>query len=86
IATEIGHISDYVNRLALTYPSISFTLTHDGKMLLQTSGDGKLLHVMGAIYGVQVAKLLLPISGETLDYRWEGFLSKTEVTRANRSY
>lgn len=86
IATEVGHISDYVNRLALTHPSISFTLTHNGKVLLQTSGDGKLLHVMAAIYGVQVAKLLLPISGETLDYRWSGFVSKTEVTRANRSY
>lgn len=86
IATEVGHISDYVNRLALTHPSISFTLTHNGKTLLQTTGDGKLLHVMAAIYGVQVAKLLLPISGETLDFRWNGFLSKTEVTRANRSY
>ncbi|MGG4496659.1 DNA mismatch repair endonuclease MutL [Brevibacillus reuszeri] len=86
IATEVGHISDYVNRLALTHPSISFTLTHNGKSLLQTSGDGKLLHVMAAIYGVQVAKLLLPIAGETLDFRWSGFLSKTEVTRANRSY
>jgi len=86
IATEIGHISDYVNRLALTYPSVAFTFTHNGKLLLQTSGDGKLLHVMAAIYGVQVAKLLLPISGETLDFRWNGFLSKTEVTRANRSY
>ncbi|MFM1650915.1 DNA mismatch repair endonuclease MutL [Brevibacillus sp. B_LB10_24] len=86
ISTEIGHISDFVNRLALAYPGIAFTLTHNGKVLLQTSGDGKLLHVMAAIYGVQVAKLLLPFSGETLDYRWSGFLAKTEVTRANRSY
>ncbi|WP_019119213.1 DNA mismatch repair endonuclease MutL [Brevibacillus massiliensis] len=86
ISTEIGHISDFVNRLALAYPGIAFTLTHNGKMILQTSGDGKLLHVMAAIYGVQVAKLLLPVSGETLDFRWSGYLAKTEVTRANRSY
>ncbi|MEJ8546017.1 DNA mismatch repair endonuclease MutL [Brevibacillus borstelensis] len=86
ISTEIGHISDYVNRLALTYPDVAFALTHNGKNLLHTTGDGKLLHVMAAIYGVQVAKLLLPISGETLDFKWTGFISKTEVTRANRSY
>lgn len=86
IATEISHISDYVNRLALTHPDISFLLTHNQKSLLQTSGDGKLLHVMASIYGVQIAKLLLPISGETLDFRWSGLISKTEVTRANRSY
>lgn len=86
ISTEVGHISDYVNRLALTHPDISFTLTHNGKALLQTSGDGKLLHVMAAIYGVQIAKLLLPVEGESLDFKWRGFLSKTEVTRSNRSY
>ncbi|MBG9800173.1 DNA mismatch repair endonuclease MutL [Brevibacillus laterosporus] len=86
ISTEVGHVSDYVNRLAITYPRIAFTLTHNGKTLLQTSGDGKLLHVMAAIYGVQVAKLLLPFEGETLDFRWSGLLSKTEVTRANRTY
>ncbi|PCN45910.1 DNA mismatch repair protein MutL [Brevibacillus laterosporus] len=86
ISTEVGHVSDYVNRLAITYPKISFTLTHNGKNLLQTSGDGKLLHVMAAIYGVQVAKQLLPFEGETLDFRWSGLLSKTEVTRANRTY
>ncbi|PPA93497.1 DNA mismatch repair endonuclease MutL [Brevibacillus laterosporus] len=86
ISTEVGHVSDYVNRLAITYPRIAFTLTHNGKNLLQTSGDGKLLHVMAAIYGVQVAKLLLPFEGETLDFRWSGLLSKTEVTRANRTY
>ncbi|TPG90365.1 DNA mismatch repair endonuclease MutL [Brevibacillus laterosporus] len=86
ISTEVGHVSDYVNRLAITYPTIAFTLTHNGRSLLQTSGDGKLLHVMAAIYGVQVAKLLLPFEGETLDFRWSGLLSKTEVTRANRTY
>ncbi|MGD8191128.1 DNA mismatch repair endonuclease MutL [Brevibacillus ginsengisoli] len=86
ISTEVGHISDYVNRLALTHPDIAFTLTHNGKALLQTSGDGKMLHVMAAIYGVQIAKLLLPIEGESLDFKWRGFLSKTEVTRSNRSY
>lgn len=86
ISTEVGHISDYVNRLALTYPDIAFHYTHNEKTILQTSGDGKLLHVVAAIYGVQAAKLMLPIEGETLDFRWSGFLSKTELTRANRSY
>jgi len=86
ISTEIGHISDYLNRLALTNPAVSFHLSHNGKTLLQTSGDGKLLHVIAAIYGVQVAKQMIPISGETLDFKWNGFLSNMQVTRANRSY
>ncbi|MBO8162565.1 MAG: DNA mismatch repair endonuclease MutL [Brevibacillus sp.] len=86
ISTEVSHITDFMNRLALAKAEIAFTLTHNGKTILQTSGDGKLLHVIASIYGVQVAKRMLPVSGESLDFRWSGFLSTTEVTRASRSY
>lgn len=86
IATEVAHISDYLNRLALAKADTAFTLTHNGKTILQTNGDGKLLHVIAAIYGVQVARRMVSLSGESLDFRWNGFISSTEVTRANRSY
>ncbi|UFJ42233.1 DNA mismatch repair endonuclease MutL [Brevibacillus humidisoli] len=86
ISTEVGHITDFMNRLALTKADIAFSLVHNGKTILQTNGDGKLLHSIASIYGVQVAKRMLPVSGESLDFRWNGFVSGTEVTRASRSY
>ena len=40
--TEIMKIVDIINRLALGYPSVSFTLSNTGKVLLRTPGNGNL--------------------------------------------
>ncbi|MGZ9584138.1 DNA mismatch repair endonuclease MutL [Paenibacillus marinisediminis] len=85
IQTELGHISDLMYRLALSYPEIGFTLQHNGNMLLQTLGNGDLLQVIAAIYGVHTAKQMIPIKAEQLDYVIEGYIGKPECTRSNRN-
>ncbi|WP_088831951.1 DNA mismatch repair endonuclease MutL [Paenibacillus tyrfis] len=84
IQTELGHVTDYIYRLALAHPGIAFTLKHNGHTLVQTLGNGDLLQAIAAIYGTTVAKSMLPIRGETLDYRLDGYIAKPELTRANR--
>ncbi|MCP1308430.1 DNA mismatch repair endonuclease MutL [Paenibacillus tyrfis] len=84
IQTELGHVTDYIYRLALAHPGIAFTLKHNGHTLVQTLGNGDLLQAIAAIYGTSVAKNMLPIRGETLDYRLDGYIAKPELTRANR--
>jgi len=84
IQTELGHISDYMYRLALAHPGIAFSLKHNGNMLLQTLGNGDLLQVIAGIYGTAVGKQMLPIQAESLDYAISGFIAKPEMTRANR--
>ncbi|MCF6093129.1 DNA mismatch repair endonuclease MutL [Microaerobacter geothermalis] len=86
INTELGHISDYVNRLSLSATHISFLFNHNGRTLLRTNGDGKCLHVLASIYGTGMAKKMVPVFGETIDYQLEGFVSLPEITRANRSF
>jgi DNA mismatch repair protein MutL len=86
IQTEIGHVSDIINRLALSYPEISFLLTHNDKQILKTSGDGQILHVISAIYGLNLVKNMIEIKAESLDYTLSGYIGKPEFTRANRSY
>ena len=54
--TELALIIEYVNKMALSYPSIRFVLTNNEKELLNTSGDGNLLKVIYAVYGIDVAK------------------------------
>lgn len=54
--TELGRITDIVNRLALSYPNISFKFTHNGRRLLYTNGKGDVRQVLAAIYGVPIAK------------------------------
>ncbi|WP_214482765.1 DNA mismatch repair endonuclease MutL [Bacillus sp. SM2101] len=86
INTELGNITDIVNRLALAYPSISFKLIHNGKKLLLTNGNGNLKQVIAAIYGVSIAKKMIPISIQSLDFEVKGFISLPELTRASRNY
>ncbi|WP_339255882.1 DNA mismatch repair endonuclease MutL [Paenibacillus sp. FSL R5-0713] len=84
IQTELGHISDVLYRMAMSHPNISFRLRHNENVLLQTLGNGDLLQVVAAIYGTSAAKAMLPIQGESLDYRVGGLISLPEWTRANR--
>jgi DNA mismatch repair protein MutL len=84
IQTELGHISDYLYRLAIAHPHIAFTLKHNGHTLLQTLGSGDGLQALAAIYGTALAKQMVAVSGETIDYKLSGWIAKPEVTRASR--
>lgn len=84
--TELGHVTDVLNRMALSHPEIRFEATHNGKGLFKTTGTGDLLQVISQIYGMNVAKKMLPIKHNTLDFAIEGYIAKPEITRASRSY
>ncbi|MFC4712412.1 DNA mismatch repair endonuclease MutL [Planococcus dechangensis] len=86
LQTELGHTIDLMNRFALSYPHISFRLVHDGRRLLQTAGSGEVRRVLADIYGVAIAKKMVPFEGESQDYRIDGFASLPEITRANKNY
>ncbi|WP_423801793.1 DNA mismatch repair endonuclease MutL [Neobacillus sp. SAB-20_R2A] len=86
IHTELGNITDVVNRLALSHPEVAFRLIHNERKLLQTNGNGDVRQVLASIYGMSIAKQLVPISGKSLDYKVSGFASMPEVTRASRNY
>ncbi|QFT88950.1 DNA mismatch repair protein MutL [Bacillus sp. THAF10] len=86
IHTELGNISDLVNRLALAHPSISFRLSHNGKRMLATNGRGDHLHVLASIYGMNVAKKMIPIQLSSLDFEVSGYLAMPEITRASKNY
>ncbi|AQY51051.1 DNA mismatch repair protein MutL [Listeria weihenstephanensis] len=84
--TELGNITDIMNRLALSHPEISFRFSHNGKSLLKTNGNGDLQQVMASIYGLAVAKKMLPIQAESLDFKLTGYAALPEINRSNRNY
>lgn len=84
--TELGKITDIVNRMAMSHPKIRISLVSDGKKLLSTNGSGRTNEVMAEIYGMKVAKDLVHISGDTSDYHLEGFVAKPEHSRSNKHY
>ena len=83
--TELALIVEYVNKMALSYPSIKFVLINNDKELLNTAGDGNLLKVIYAVYGIDVAKKMLAINGENEDYVVSGYISYPEVAKTARS-
>ena len=83
--TELAYIVEYINKMALSYPNIKFTLINNDKVLLATDGSGDLLKVIYEIYGVDITKKMIPIDGENDDYYIHGYISYPEVTKANRN-
>ncbi len=84
--TELGKITDIVNRMAMSHPYIRISLVSDGKTLLKTNGSGKTNEVMAEIYGMKVAKDLVHITGDTSDYHLEGYVARPEHSRSNKHY
>ncbi len=83
---ELTNIIDYVNKIALSYPDIKFTLTNNGKIILNTPGDNNLLKVINAIYGTDVARNMLPLEASNDDYEISGYISKPIISRATRTH
>ncbi|PTE67896.1 DNA mismatch repair endonuclease MutL [Staphylococcus devriesei] len=84
--TELGKITDIVNRMAMSHPDIRISLVSDNKTLLKTNGSGKTNEVMAEIYGIKVAKDLVHIEGDTSDYHLDGYVAKPEHSRSNKHY
>ncbi|MEC5300272.1 MULTISPECIES: DNA mismatch repair endonuclease MutL [Staphylococcus] len=84
--TELGKITDIVNRMAMSHSDIRISLISDGKTIIKTNGSGRTNEVMAEIYGMKVAKDLVHITGDTSDYHLEGYVAKPEHSRSNKHY
>ncbi|TLS37410.1 DNA mismatch repair endonuclease MutL [Pseudalkalibacillus caeni] len=86
VNTELGNIADIINRQAMAHPEIAFRFYHNGKRLLYTNGNDDLLQVVAQIYGYSVAKKMISLKRDTIDFNISGYMAKPEVTRASRQY
>lgn len=88
-ATEMSAITSIVQQYALAYPEVRFTLMLDGRLALQTSG-GDLQGVVVDIYGIDVARQLLPVTAEYGEgenaITINGLVSPPGITRSSRGY
>lgn len=84
--TETLKIVNIVDRLALGYPEIAFTLTNNGKVLLKTNGRNNLRQDIANIYSRRLAEKMLSIKGENPDFKISGLISDPDDTRSNRNF
>ena len=86
VNAEFAHIQNYVERLSLSHPDISFTLMHNGKVTYKTNGNGQLLEVIHQIYVLSVVKNMLNLKVENDEFEVEGYIGKIEINRASKNH
>ena len=84
--SELSNVTQFLERLALSYPKISFVLANNGAVTLRTSGSGVLLKTIHEVYGSTVSSNMLEIKGSNDDYDISGYISKPIVQRSNRNF
>lgn len=83
--TELANITDYVNKMALSFPNIKFVLENNDKVILNTDGRGNLLKVIGNIYGIELTKKMIYIENSNDDYTITGYISYPECARTSKN-
>jgi DNA mismatch repair protein MutL len=76
VATELAHIYDMVERIALANRGISFVLQYQGKERLRTYGNGSYPDVIAAVFGISFAKELIPVSGTYGMAKVSGYITR----------
>ena len=83
---ELANTVSYIEKLALSYPNIQFTLTNNNKIITKTSGSNNLHKTIHEIYGLNISSKMLYVKGSTDDYDMEGYICKPEILKSNRNH
>ena len=82
--SEANAVASVVEKIAVSNPDIAFKFIRDGKLDIQTVGDGKLFSAIHCVFGKQFADTLLPVESEKNGVKVSGFISKAQNSRAKR--
>jgi len=85
-ATEGGHIANLLSQYALAFPEVRFNLVLDGRLALQTSGNGCLKDVVAEVYGLETARQMLEVGETSQVPTVTGLVSPPSLNRSSRSY
>ena len=83
-ATEFGYIKNWVQKVALANPNISFRLLNDGKNIFFSNGNGNILDIIYLMYGKEIKENLLEVNYESDNIKVTGVIGNTLISRDNR--
>lgn len=82
---EGNAVSALMDKIVLSHPEVAFTFIRDGKQVLRTFGDGKLLSAIYSVFGKDFAKGLIPVDYTLDSVTVRGYISKPINSRPNRN-
>ncbi|MFN7951919.1 MAG: DNA mismatch repair endonuclease MutL [bacterium] len=83
--TELRHVADWMQRLALARPAVTFTLVHESRTLLEAPAASTLTDRVLAVLGRDVAVSMHQVDGMEGDAALHGLIAKPGVTRPTAS-
>ena len=94
---ETSYIVNTVEKLALAYTNIAFSLNVDGKNIFQSTGSGRLRDNIYIIYGQETAASLLEVDSDRLDIgdkenaklsgiHIKGYAARPVIAKSRRDY
>ena len=83
---EFSVIADLMNKMALSHPDIRFQLSHDGRVVFQTSGNGNIQEILYQMYGKEVAQNAIHFEGSNEDFHIHGYAIQPKINRATKYF
>ena len=83
--SEANAVAEVVDRIALSHPEISIRFIREGRQVLITPGDGKLISTIYSVFGKVFAESLLEVNYELDGIKIEGYVCKPVCARPSRS-
>lgn len=81
--TELGHIVEAFTRIALAYPDVHFTLSHNGKLLHELLPTAAWAQRIGHFFGDEIQLNLIPVDSQHEEIQLSGFVVAPTVSRSH---
>ncbi len=79
-ATEVGHVTELVTRIALAFPEIGFSVRHGSRRLLELAATGEPRERVTQVFGRQRAEGLLDLGARTAAGGVHGWLTGSHLS------
>jgi DNA mismatch repair protein MutL len=84
--TELGHITDIIQRYALAYPQLHFIYSHNDLSILNCPAFNDLKTSVFHIYGKKIANLMEPINYKEDNFNLYGLMGHSEISKNSRTH
>lgn len=82
---ELSYTVDYVHKIAMANPHISFKLINNDNVIFSSFGNGNQLEVINSVYGLSSAKNMITIADSNHLFKVCGSISNLSITRSNKN-
>ncbi len=84
--TEMGHISEQFNRIALSHTHAQLSLTHNGRKLQDLPANQTLSQRIGMLFSNDLAEALFPVQREADAVRLSGLVAHPQQSRTGSQW